>query len=79
MGVEREEISAPDALGSAIVTRIYRAAAGGWSAELDLNFAIEVGDGRQVFVRRIVKVRANEQRGRKRAQSRGTATSESPE
>lgn len=67
MGVEREEVHAPFAVGSAVVTRIYRAEAGGWSVEFDLNFRIKVGDGREVFVRRFANVRASEQRGRKRA------------
>lgn len=66
MAVDREEVPAPFAVGSAVVTRIYRAAAGGWSAEFDLNFRIKVGDGREVFVRKFVNVTANEQRGRKR-------------
>jgi len=69
MSVEREQVHAPEALGSAVVTRIYRAANGKWSAEFDLNFAIEVGDGRKVFVRKFINVITNEQRGR-RAQRR---------
>lgn len=70
MSVEREEVNVPGYSGTAVVTRIYRAAAGGWSAELDLNFSIDVGDGRKVFVRKVVNVRANEQRGRRPAQRR---------
>lgn len=66
MGVEKEQVHTPMAVGSAVVTRIYRAEAGGWSVEFDLNFRIWVGDDREVFVRRMVNVRANEQRGRKR-------------
>lgn len=65
MGVEREEVPEPFAVGSAVVTRIYRAEAGGWSVEFDLNFRIKVGDGREVFVRKYVNVTANEQRGRR--------------
>lgn len=67
MTVEREEVHAPDAVGSAVVTRIYRHAAGGWSVEFDLNFTIAVGDGRAVYVRKFVNVTTNGQRGRKRA------------
>lgn len=65
MGVEREEVAAPFAVGSAVVTRIYRAEAGGWSVEFDLNFRIKVDDYREVFVRKYVNVTANEQRGRR--------------
>jgi hypothetical protein len=75
MAVEREEVSAPDAVGSAVVTRIYRGANGKWSAELDLNFKIAVGDGREVFVRKYVNVVTNEQRGR-RALRRGAGRGE---
>jgi hypothetical protein len=63
--VEREEVYVPEARGSAVVTRIYRGPNGKWAVEFDINFAIEVGDGRQVFVRRYVNIGANEQRGRK--------------
>lgn len=66
MGVEREEVHAPETRGSAVVTRIYRQASGKWSVEFDVNFMIEVGDGRQVFVRKFMKACCNEQRGRKR-------------
>lgn len=66
MAVEREEVPAPFAVGSAVVTRIYRSENGRWSAEFDLNFRIAVGDGREVFVRKFVNVQTNEQRGRKR-------------
>jgi hypothetical protein len=68
MGVEKEEVNVPWAVGSAVVTRIVRGQAGRWSAEFDLNFRIAVGDGREVFVRKFVSVTANEQRGRKRRQ-----------
>jgi hypothetical protein len=67
VGVEKEEINVPWSVGSAVVTRIVRGQAGSWSVEFDLNFRIVVDDDREVFVRRIVNVRANEQRGRKRA------------
>jgi hypothetical protein len=66
MAVEREEVHVPWAVGSAVITRIYRAENGKWSAEFDLNFRIKVGDGREVFVRKFVNVTTNEQRGRKR-------------
>lgn len=66
MAVEREEVHVPRAVGSAVITRIYRAEAGHWTAEFDLNFRIKVGDGREVFVRRYINVRANEQRGRRK-------------
>lgn len=65
MSVEREAVQAPEAIGSAVVTRIYRHTMGAWSVEFDLNFKIAVGDGREVFVRRYVNVRSSEQRGRK--------------
>lgn len=65
MAVEREEVPAPDAIGSAVVTRIYRGANGKWSAEFDLNFRIKVDEVRDVYVRKFVNVTTNEQRGRK--------------
>ncbi len=65
MSVDREEVHGPWAVGSAVVTRIYRGENGKWSAEFDLNFRIKVGDGREVFVRKYVNVVTNEQRGRK--------------
>ena len=64
--VEKEQIHAPGTEGTAVVTRIYRQANGQWFAEIDLNFRIHVGDGREVFVRKYVNVSTNEQRGRKR-------------
>lgn len=70
MGVEKEEVNVPWAVGSAVVTRIYRGENGKWSAEFDLNFRIGVGDGREVFVRKHVNVQTNEQRGRKRSSQR---------
>lgn len=69
MSVEREEVHVPTTSGSAVVTRIYRGANGKWSVEFDLNFEVLVGDGRKVFVRRYVNVVANEQRGRRSADS----------
>lgn len=63
--VERESVDAPDSQGSAVITRINRRPDGGWTVEFDLNYRIAVGDGREVFVRRFIRVRANEQRGRK--------------
>lgn len=66
MAVEPEEVHAPFCVGSAVVTRIYRGAAGRWSVEFDLNFQIKVDGDRDVFVRKYVNVTANEQRGRKR-------------
>jgi hypothetical protein len=65
MTVQREEIHAPDAVGSAVVTRIYRAASGGWSVELDLNYTIAIDKHRAVLIRRFVNVTANGQRGRR--------------
>lgn len=73
MSVEREEVVAPGTSGSAVVTRIYRAANGKWSAEIDLNFRILVGDGREVFVRKYVNVITNEQRGRRAQRRNGDA------
>lgn len=75
MAVEREEVNVPWAVGSAVVTRIARGAAGRWSVEFDLNFRISVGDGREVFVRKFVNVSANEQRGRKRRSPTSTERS----
>ena len=71
--VDREEVHAPFAVGSAVVTRIYRQANGQWFAEFDLNFRIKVGDGREVFVRKYVNVSTNEQRGRKPTHVQHTA------
>lgn len=69
MAVEREDVTMPLSVGSVTVPRIYRGAAGGWSVEMDLNFKIKVGDGREVFVRKRINVCATEQRGRKRTRS----------
>lgn len=66
MSVEPEQVHAPFAVGSAVVTRIYRTANGRWSAEFDLNFRIKADEHREVFVRRFVNVVACQQRGRKR-------------
>ena len=64
--VEKEQVHAPFAVGSAVITRIYRAACGRWTAEFDLNFRVQVDDTRDVYIRRIVAVGASEQRGRRR-------------
>ncbi len=66
MSVECEEVPAPFAVGSAVVTRVYRAANGRWSAEFDLNFRIKIDQDRDVYVRKFVNVTTNEQRGRRR-------------
>jgi hypothetical protein len=65
MSIEPEEFHAPRTTGTAVVTRIYRAASGQWSAEFDLNFVIRVDRHRDVLVRRYIRVGANGQRGRK--------------
>ncbi len=67
MAVEREEIDKPFAMGKAEVRALRRHAAGNWTAEFDVNFLILLSDGREIIVNRRVNVRANEQRGRKRA------------
>jgi hypothetical protein len=66
--VEKEQFEHPFAVGSCTVPRIVRAASGQWSVEFYLNFRISLPDGREVVVSdRHVMVRANEQRGRKKA------------
>ena len=64
--VDRETFDAPDATGSAMVTRLVRHANGAWGVEIDLNFSIRPDDQREILVRRYVSVKANGQRGRKR-------------
>jgi hypothetical protein len=63
--VEREIFNAPEAEGSAVVTRLVRHANGVWGAEIELNFSIHPDDQREILVRRYVSVKANGQRGRK--------------
>jgi hypothetical protein len=65
MGVEREEYQTPRAVGSAVVTKVARGAAGTWSVEFELDFRIMLDDGREVLVRKAVHTVATEQRGRK--------------
>lgn len=64
--VEREEVHAPFAVGSVVVMRAVRGAAGRWSVELDVNFRIKIDDTRDIYVRKMLSTVANEQRGRKR-------------
>lgn len=73
MTVQREEIHTPIAVGSAVVTRIYRSASGGWSVEFNLNYTIRVDQHRTVLVRRFANVTASGQRGRKMSESRQRA------
>lgn len=72
MGVEREEIKNPIILGSMIVSRIYRHPAGRWTVEFEMDFKALVGDGRTIHVKKIAKVTATEQRGRKPQKSRAS-------
>lgn len=65
MGVEREQHETPRAVGSAVVNKVSRGAAGGWSVEFELDFRIMLEDGREVIVRKAVHTVATEQRGRK--------------
>ena len=65
MAVEREEYETPRAVGSAMVSKVSRAAAGTWSVEFELQFRILLEDGREVLVRKAVRTVATEQRGRK--------------
>jgi len=65
VAVEREEHSAPRAIGSAVVSGVTRHASGAWSVEFELDFRILLDDGREVVVRKAVHTIATEQRGRK--------------
>lgn len=70
MGIEKETIANPCFDGVVRVATARRGASGAWSADLDLNLRIQVGDGREVLIRKHVSVKATEQIGRKPKRAR---------
>jgi|AGTN01.3.fsa_nt_gi hypothetical protein len=65
MTVERETVEKPQFTGRAVPVRAVRQANGAWSVELDVSMALIVPGKRTVHIRRHVRVRATEQRGRR--------------
>lgn len=65
MGVPRETVSFPFAVGSVKVPQAVRGENGRWSVEFRIEFRVRIDDTRDVLVRRTVSLQATEQLGRK--------------